>query len=303
MAEMLGDERARAWCETALAEVARRQGRYDEALELLHAAARAFESVGDDGGVAQVRHLMGTLRAQQGEYPQAVANYDASLRIRERLDDKAGMAALLSNLGVVAEYRGDLRSVPRVPRAGARPADAARRPARRRGLVDEPRRDRRPRARLRGGANGLRGVDAPQPRGRGRLDGRDQRQQPRQRERAGSASSRRRSGTTPTACARIASTTTSGRSRSSSRTSASWRDSAATRSSRSSSSAPSDTLRDEIGTPRAPGLEEELERQLAPARRAIGGVAATEARARGQALTLTEALDLALGACGAFAST
>jgi tetratricopeptide (TPR) repeat protein len=65
----------------------------------------------------------------------------------------------------------------------------------------------------------------------------------------------------------------------------------------------SDTLRDEIGTPRAPGLEEELERQLAPARRAIGGVAATEARARGQALTLTEALDLALGACGAFAST
>ena len=64
-----------------------------------------------------------------------------------------------------------------------------------------------------------------------------------------------------------------------------------------------DTLRDEIGTPRAPALEEELERQLAPARRAIGGVAATDARARGQALTLTEALDLALGACGAYAST
>ena len=61
---------------------------------------------------------MGTLRAQQGEYPQAVANYDASLRIRERLDDKSGMAALLSNLGVVAEYRGDLRSVPRRTTSG-----------------------------------------------------------------------------------------------------------------------------------------------------------------------------------------
>ena len=106
-AEMLGDARASAWCETALAEVARKQGRYDDALSLLEQAVGTFESVGDDGGVGQVQHLMGTLAAQQGDYPKAVESYEASLVIRERLDDKAGMAGLLSNLGIVAEYRGD----------------------------------------------------------------------------------------------------------------------------------------------------------------------------------------------------
>ena len=92
-----------------------------------------------------------------------------------------------------------------------------------------------------------------------------------------------------------ASTTTSWAMAFLSRTSASWRGSAATGRSRSSSLGASDTLREEIGTPRAPGLEEELERQLAPARRSIGGIAAAEARTRGQTLTLAEALDLALG--------
>ncbi len=106
-AEELGDAGSRAWCETALAEVARKQGHYDEAQSLLEQAARTFESSGDDFGVGRVWHLAGTLAAQQGDYPRAVARYEASLKIRERLDDKAGMAGLLSNLGVVAEYRGD----------------------------------------------------------------------------------------------------------------------------------------------------------------------------------------------------
>ena len=106
-AEMQGDARSRAWCETELAEVARKQGRYDDALSLLDQAAQTFESAGDDGGLGQVHHLKGTLAAQQGEYARAVESYEASLEIRERLDDKAGMAAIHSNLGIVAEYGGD----------------------------------------------------------------------------------------------------------------------------------------------------------------------------------------------------
>ena len=105
-AERLGDARSRAWCEAALAEVARKQGRYDEALGLLVTAADSFEAVGDEAGVGQVLHLAGTLAAQQGQYDTAVSKYQASLEIRERLDDRVSMAALLSNLGVVAEYRG-----------------------------------------------------------------------------------------------------------------------------------------------------------------------------------------------------
>ena len=107
LAENLGDEHSRASCETALAEVARKQGRYDEALARLDRAAREFHALGDENGAAKVLHLAGTVAAQRGDYKTAVANYEESLAIRERAGDKAGMGSLLSNLGIVAEYRGD----------------------------------------------------------------------------------------------------------------------------------------------------------------------------------------------------
>jgi tetratricopeptide (TPR) repeat protein len=103
----LGDERALATCETALAEVARKQGRYDEAFERLDRAARKFRELGADSGLGRVLHLVGTVAAQRGDYAKAVDNYEASLQIRERIGDKTSMGGLLSNLGIVAEYRGD----------------------------------------------------------------------------------------------------------------------------------------------------------------------------------------------------
>ena len=107
LAESLGDARASAACQTALAEVARKQGRYDDAFERLERAARGFRALGDEGGVGRVLHLIGTVAAQRGDYAKAVENYEASLAIRERTGDKASMGSLLSNLGIVAEYRGD----------------------------------------------------------------------------------------------------------------------------------------------------------------------------------------------------
>jgi len=107
LAESLGDEHAKASCETALAEVARKQGRFDEAVTRLERAADEFRSIGEDGGVGGVLKLVGTVAAQRGDYEKAVENYEASLAIREREGDKASMAGLLSNLGIIAEYRGD----------------------------------------------------------------------------------------------------------------------------------------------------------------------------------------------------
>ena len=72
MAEQIGDAHARARCETALAEEARRQGRFDEAAWLLASAADAFGAVDDEAGVGQVHHLAGTLAAQQGAYDDAL---------------------------------------------------------------------------------------------------------------------------------------------------------------------------------------------------------------------------------------
>ena len=110
LAESLDDGLRRASCQTALAEVVRKQGRYGEALELLNRAARGFAAFGEESGVAKVLHLVGTVRAQRGDYDKAAESYKKSLQIRERIGDKSGMASLLSNLGVIEEYRGDYDS-------------------------------------------------------------------------------------------------------------------------------------------------------------------------------------------------
>ncbi len=107
LAGRLGDVVAAAGCETALAEVARKQGRYDEALDRLGRAERALRTAGDEQGVAKALHVAGTVAAQRGDYDRAIECYQTSLEIRSRADDRSSMAALLSNLGVVAEYKGD----------------------------------------------------------------------------------------------------------------------------------------------------------------------------------------------------
>jgi class 3 adenylate cyclase/tetratricopeptide (TPR) repeat protein len=107
IAEDLDDSLRRAACQTALAEVVRKQGHYQEALDLLNRAVRGFASFGDELGVARVLHLVGTVWAQRGNYDKALESYNKSLAIRERIGDKSGMASLLSNLGIVAEHRGD----------------------------------------------------------------------------------------------------------------------------------------------------------------------------------------------------
>jgi class 3 adenylate cyclase/tetratricopeptide (TPR) repeat protein len=106
LAESIGDDRSRAWCETALAEVARKQGRFDEASERLARARVNFDDLGEEAGLAQTLHLEGTLSAQRGDYVRARASYEESLPIRRRLDDRKMLASALSNLGVVAEYEG-----------------------------------------------------------------------------------------------------------------------------------------------------------------------------------------------------
>ena len=103
-----GDRHAEAWCEAALAEVARKQGQFGEAEELLDHAAELFGELHDDAGNGQVLHLAGTVAAQRGDNGGARAKYLASLEVRQRLGDKAGMGAMLSNLGVVSEYEGNL---------------------------------------------------------------------------------------------------------------------------------------------------------------------------------------------------
>ena len=107
LARAAGEPAVQARAETALAEVARKTGKFDEAGERLGRAETLFAAADDLAGQGRVLHLRGTLAAQQGDYAAARAAYLASVAIRERLDDNSSLAGLLSNLGVVEEYEGD----------------------------------------------------------------------------------------------------------------------------------------------------------------------------------------------------
>jgi tetratricopeptide (TPR) repeat protein len=107
LAESGGDRSSAAWCETALGEVARKQGEFDEASGRLERARVAFADLGEEEGLGRVLHLEGTLAAQRGETAVARERYEASLEIREALGDRESIADMLNNLGIMAEWEGD----------------------------------------------------------------------------------------------------------------------------------------------------------------------------------------------------
>ena len=106
-AEAEGDVSSMGWTEVALGEIARRQGRFDEAVERLRAAERDFTAIGDQAGVGRALHLLGTVSSQRGAHDDAERIYRESAAIRERIGDRASLAAIWTNLGIVADQRGD----------------------------------------------------------------------------------------------------------------------------------------------------------------------------------------------------
>lgn len=101
-----GDDSQAAWAQVSMAELARKQGRLDDAVELLVRAGSTFERCAEAAGSARVFHLRGTIAAQCGDLVGARRHYEASRDIREAIADLGGLAAILSNLGIVAEYEG-----------------------------------------------------------------------------------------------------------------------------------------------------------------------------------------------------
>jgi adenylate cyclase len=107
LATRLGDDASQGWSHATLAESARKTGRFDEAAEHLAMAQACFERAHDEDGLGQALQVAGTLAAQQGDYDTAQARYEASVQIRRRTGDLTALSAVLANLGIVAEYRGD----------------------------------------------------------------------------------------------------------------------------------------------------------------------------------------------------
>ncbi len=107
-AAAMGDARRIARCDHALAETARRLGRFDDAVSRLDGALEGFTDAADRAGIADVFHLGGTIANQRGDAAAARDSYLRGLEIREGLDDQAGIANLVTNLGIVATGGGDL---------------------------------------------------------------------------------------------------------------------------------------------------------------------------------------------------
>ncbi len=110
----LADHHGQGWAHASLAEIARKQGRYDDAEQHLASARHSFAETHDEAGTGQVLHLAGTIAAQRGDYDAAQERYEESLAIRERLGDRSSMGGLYSNLGVIAMYRDDYAESRRV---------------------------------------------------------------------------------------------------------------------------------------------------------------------------------------------
>jgi class 3 adenylate cyclase/tetratricopeptide (TPR) repeat protein len=107
LADGMDDASAAAWTDVALADLARKRGDYDEASSWLTAARERFEELGDRVGLGRVTQVQGTVAATRGDFVKARELLEMSLEIRRELGDKAAMGALLSNLGIMAEYDGD----------------------------------------------------------------------------------------------------------------------------------------------------------------------------------------------------
>ncbi len=94
-------------CELALGQLLRKQGEFADATACLVRAKSWYSQRDDSAGIAQVLHHQGTLAAQQGDLDAAKQLYEKGLDIYLQGDDKASVAGLYSNLGIIARRIGD----------------------------------------------------------------------------------------------------------------------------------------------------------------------------------------------------
>ncbi len=91
--------RGQAYAMSGLANVARKQGNYGEACNLLLKAMVLFEEIGDKNGQATAWHEIGLLEEQAGNFPSAETYLRRSLLAFESLGNKFSIGQVLLSLG------------------------------------------------------------------------------------------------------------------------------------------------------------------------------------------------------------
>jgi non-specific serine/threonine protein kinase len=87
--------------------LARDQGDYDRAAALHEEGLALRRALGDKLGIAASLNNLGGVAYYQGDYGRAAALMEESLALKRELGDTWGIANSLGNLGVVAYYQGD----------------------------------------------------------------------------------------------------------------------------------------------------------------------------------------------------
>jgi tetratricopeptide (TPR) repeat protein len=103
-----GDERARGQALTALGDIARGAGRYDEAVTRFAEAADVLARAGDPAGEADAWRGLGETARARGDLDEAAARFGTALTCARDADDPAGQGYALTGLAHVARVRGDL---------------------------------------------------------------------------------------------------------------------------------------------------------------------------------------------------
>ena len=256
----------RASCETALAEVARKQGRFDEALERLDRAARGFEAAGRRGrrraGAAPGRHARRAARRLRRRPSRTTrrASRSASASATRR-----AWAACCPTSASSPSTAATTSARARLHERALRAAHRDRRPLGDRQLDEQPRHDRAccrsssPRRATGSGSRCCSTAKSATP-GWSRCATTTS-----ATPRAASATTTRRAATTRQPAARTATTTTLG-----ARVPARGRGHAGRAGARAPAAlelvGAADALREAIGAPRAPSREEEIAKHLSPRR-------------------------------------
>ncbi len=87
--------------------LAQTQGDYSAARALYEESLAIFRKLAHKRGIAACLNNLGLIAGDQGDHPKARALYEESLAMSRQLQDKPAIARLLNNLALMAQQRGD----------------------------------------------------------------------------------------------------------------------------------------------------------------------------------------------------
>jgi tetratricopeptide (TPR) repeat protein len=105
--QQIKDQQGLAGIYNNLGILYRGQGDYDKALQYYNMSRGIRDEINDENGIARVLNNIGEIYKFRGDFSNAMLNYQASYEIKKELGDRPGMANTLNNLGEIYNFWGE----------------------------------------------------------------------------------------------------------------------------------------------------------------------------------------------------